>query len=105
MEDGEGEEERVEGEGTGLGRGVDKRPAPAEVGEEEQDNVEGIGFGRGGCVSMEVGDEGVGDGVAEEKLVCFGGEQDGKKGVGEMCAAAGVDAEPVFPEITCGIAG
>lgn len=90
MEDGEGEEERGEGVGTGLGRGVDN--GLAEGGEEQQDSVEGIGFGRGVWVRIVVGEEGVGDGVAEEREICFGGEEDGKKGVEGMCAAVGTEA-------------
>lgn len=101
MEEGEGEEERGEGVGIGFGRGVDESDnwcAPAKGGveqgggEDEQEGAIGIGLGRGGWENIGVGDECVGEGVAEESGVCFGGEEDGKEG---MLAAVGVGMEAV----------
>lgn len=61
-----------------------------------------MGVGRGVWVSTGVGDEGVGDGATEEREVCFGGEEDGRKGVEAMCAAVGVGTGAVFTGIACG---
>lgn len=102
MEDGEGEEERGEGVGSGLGRGVEESDSglvPAEGGveqgggEEERDGVVQIGLGRGVWVRAGVEEDGVGagEGVAEERGVCLGGEEEGREATeGGMCVAVGV---------------
>lgn len=102
MEEGEGEEERGEGVGIGFGRGVDDSDSgciPVEGGvehgggEEQQAGDVGMGLGRGGWESKGVGDERVGDGVAEERGICFGGEEDTKVAAEGTCAAVEVAAE------------
>ena len=105
MEQGDGEEERGEDVGIGFGRGVDESvrgwvPVVGGVeeggGEEEREGVIGTGLGRGGWERIGVEEEGVGagDGMAEERGVCFGGEEDVKEAAEGMCAGgvAGMEA-------------
>lgn len=88
VEEGEGDEEREEDAEIGLGRGVaesdsgfvpGKGGAEQGGGGEERKGVIGISLGRGVCVSTV-------EGVGEECVVCFGGEEAAEG----MYAAVGV---------------
>lgn len=98
MEQGEGEEEHGEDEDRGLGRGVEQRDSglpPAEGGVEqgggEGEAEEGMDIGFGRAIWMRMGEEGVGvgEGVEDNGVCCFGEVVVQKGGARGMTTGAG----------------